>query len=736
MTGKGLAEFARELTLRWERDKAADLVDAIQTKPDLLTEKSLLLGLALQEYKIRRAQTETFDLGSHCERFSCLDATIQQSIVRQLQVQSYLEKHPELLEELSEPDWPVCGDFFGPFEVLEELGQGSLARVYLCRQREMGNRMVVVKASPVSQNEALILGRMNHPHIMPVYSVGSVEERSLHFLCMPFCGRSTLVELVSCAFQESHDRSAKCLSDASNIWIKASDEFAISRSPPTMSRLSRPTYVDVVLQIAIQIAEALSHAHSNKIVHGDVKPSNVLLTPAGDTLLLDFNLSQDLVQCLGLPGGTLPYMAPEQLHALAGHRTDNDLNATVQSDIYGFGILLHELVVGKLPFTPTGAATEPADIAADLLSQFQQREQCSWENRSLSLSQSLWRLIHQCLEFDVANRPQSMSLIAASLRRELRSTAVLSRSLRSLPRHYVVAGCISSALLVGGGLLVAFRPPPHIAAHRAGVTSLSKGDWNTAIQSFEAALSEQPSFPAAKFDLAKAKLHAGNVDDAISGFTELARINSHDYFASSMAYLGYCFNVKQIPAAPIPWYEKALNASAFQPQLECAIRNNLGVSYLSASGGLSEKEQIRMVETQLLAAQELCPHQPIVKLNLVQAELKTSRLKEIRLPASAAETIEAVCGSLPDSSAAWLVAARVFGRLSETRPNLADRGLDALAKSIELGGITTEEDLISDPDLESLRLHAGFSNVLDTYRRRGAADSSSELQFYIEPVGP
>jgi hypothetical protein len=62
--------------------------------------------------------------------------------------------------------------------------------------------------------------------------------------------------------------------------------------------------------------------------------------------------------------------------------------------------------------------------------------------------------------------------------------------------------------------------------------------------------------------------------------------------------------------------------------------------------------------------------------------------------------------------------------------------LDALAKSIELGGITTEEDLISDPDLESLRLHAGFSNVLDTYRRRGAADSSSELQFYIEPVGP
>ena len=85
----------------------------------------------------------------------------------------------------------------------------------------------------------------------------------------------------------------------------------------------RQTYVDGVLKIAIQMAEALEAAHEQGILHGDLKPSNVLLTPEGRPLLLDFNLSQDFVLSPGVCGGTLPYMPPEYLRVLARHWNSN-----------------------------------------------------------------------------------------------------------------------------------------------------------------------------------------------------------------------------------------------------------------------------------------------------------------------------------------------------------------------------------------------------------------------------
>ena len=109
----------------------------------------------------------------------------------------------------------------------------------------------------------------------------------------------------------------------------------------------RQTYVDGVLKIAIQMAEALEAAHEQGILHGDLKPSNVLLTPEGRPLLLDFNLSQDFVRSPSVCGGTLPYMPPEYLRVLARHsefKRDSEFNAA--PDIYSFGALLYELLTG------------------------------------------------------------------------------------------------------------------------------------------------------------------------------------------------------------------------------------------------------------------------------------------------------------------------------------------------------------------------------------------------------
>src|SRR5205823_14394921 len=115
-------------------------------------------------------------------------------------------------------------------------------------------------------------------------------------------------------------------------------------------RLAKMTYVDALLWIIQCVAEGLAHAHERGIVHRDLKPANVLLTNDAAPMVLDFNLAEDLKLRSTLPGaligGTLPYMAPECLQALAERRE----HADARSDLYALGILLFELLTGRHPF--------------------------------------------------------------------------------------------------------------------------------------------------------------------------------------------------------------------------------------------------------------------------------------------------------------------------------------------------------------------------------------------------
>ena len=128
--------------------------------------------------------------------------------------------------------------------------------MYLCRDLELGDREVVVKATPLSSSEASILGRLSHPNITPVYSTGFIEAYNLYYLCMPFCGRSTLTDLLDIAFQDGLPLCDESIAVAVTRWLADEQRRSPAKRWP-LAAWGRCSYVDGVLSLAIQIADAL-----------------------------------------------------------------------------------------------------------------------------------------------------------------------------------------------------------------------------------------------------------------------------------------------------------------------------------------------------------------------------------------------------------------------------------------------------------------------------------------------
>src|SRR5262249_55620958 len=114
--------------------------------------------------------------------------------------------------------------------------------------------------------------------------------------------------------------------------------------------LSRATYAEGVMHLGAQIADGLAYLHERGVCHRDLKPSNVLLSPAGRPLLLDFNLSADAAAVPAHLGGTVPYMAPEQLEAFLARRPAGAARLDARADLFSLGVILYELLTGRHPF--------------------------------------------------------------------------------------------------------------------------------------------------------------------------------------------------------------------------------------------------------------------------------------------------------------------------------------------------------------------------------------------------
>jgi serine/threonine protein kinase/Flp pilus assembly protein TadD len=251
---------------------------------------------------------------------------------------------------------PGVGDTIPPgFTLDAELGAGGFGRVFLARQADLAGRCVAVKISSRLIGESQVLARLQHTNIVPVYSVHRVGRWTA--LVMPFLGRTTLVDLID-EVRRSGVRPLSGRAVVSTLVDRAARTASTPDAPPApapaapvsqaaLDRLARLGHIEAVLWVGSELADGLAHAHDRGILHRDVKPANVLFTDDGRPMLLDFNLAADIdAPADGAVGGTARYMAPEQLTAFRDHRGAH----SVRSDVYSLGLVLVELLAGRLPF--------------------------------------------------------------------------------------------------------------------------------------------------------------------------------------------------------------------------------------------------------------------------------------------------------------------------------------------------------------------------------------------------
>jgi CHASE2 domain-containing sensor protein/tRNA A-37 threonylcarbamoyl transferase component Bud32 len=206
----------------------------------------------------------------------------------------------------------------GRYEIEKELGKGAMGVVYLGRDPKI-NRIVAIKTMALSQEfeadelaevkerffrEAETAGRLNHPNIVTMFDAG--EEHDLAYIAMEF--------------------------------LKGKDLVPYSKTGNLMP-LPR------VMSIVARVADALSYAHENHVVHRDVKPANIMYEPESDQVkVTDFGIARITDSSktkTGMVLGTPSYMSPEQL---AGKKIDG------RSDLFSLGVMLYQMACGKLPF--------------------------------------------------------------------------------------------------------------------------------------------------------------------------------------------------------------------------------------------------------------------------------------------------------------------------------------------------------------------------------------------------
>ncbi|MCA8948499.1 MAG: protein kinase [Planctomycetes bacterium] len=363
------------------------------------------------------------------------------------------------------------GRTLGEFELLDEIGRGGMGVVYEARQRSLGRRVALKVLNPLFaldaaaverfQREGRAAARLQHAGVVPIFAVG--QHDGCHWYAMEFVVGAPLQRLLE---------RLRSLAPADL------DGAAVGRLVAELAgdadgfddRAWRLGYVETMVGIAIQLADALESVHAHGIVHRDVKPSNILIRPDGRALLVDFGLCRvDADPALTRSGGMLGtpgYMAPEQA---ADARA-----ADARSDGFALAATLYEALTLRRAFDGSSDAeviralheTDPPDV----------RRVRPGAPRDLDA------VLARALEKRPERRYRSLAAFAADLRAMLRHEPVTASRLTALGRlgrwrrRQPLQATIAALLVAGvptvaalGGALWARRPLVAIAEERLRV---------------------------------------------------------------------------------------------------------------------------------------------------------------------------------------------------------------------------------------------------------------------------
>jgi serine/threonine protein kinase/tetratricopeptide (TPR) repeat protein len=304
-------------------------------------------------------------LADQCRRDPAVGAEVGRLVAAHLAAGSFIETPvTDLHADRTPPRGARVGTWLGSYRLDALLGVGGMGEVYQAVHADLGRDVaikVVWRDEAASHDrlrrEARNASRLSHPNICTIHHVGDHEGRP--FIVMELVDGRLLSELIP---------------------------------PDGLSVATAVTY-------GIQILDALVHAHAHRVIHRDLKSANVMVRPNGQVTLLDFGLARQLdgvaAGALAVPatgvesttaGGTLPYMAPE---ILRGETAD------ARTDLWAFGVLLYEMVSGRLPFSGRTAYEVSSAILNDAPAPLP-------DNAPRAIAVCIMR----CLEKDREKRPQ------------------------------------------------------------------------------------------------------------------------------------------------------------------------------------------------------------------------------------------------------------------------------------------------------------------------------------------
>ena len=678
---------------------------------EMRLQPSGLVDQAYEEFCARLDRGEAINPDHFCAQFPAL----QSRLGRLLQAHLFLEENPALLGEPAQVCWPECGQRFLDFQLVLELGRGAFARVFLATQPKLGGRLVALKVAWHGGAEAEILGRLHHPNIVPVHSADTDPDTGLTAVCMPYLGSATLRDVIEkLSAQPATPTDARFILKAAGNLAHPLDPSAHPAGPASI--LQGGVYADGVRTIAVQLADALAFLHERGIYHQDLKPSNVLMTPDGTPMLLDFNLCAD-ARATALLGGTLPYMAPELLQGHAERSAT--LAADARTDIFSLGVILFELATGTHPFGPIPPRMSAAESRGMLLERM-----CGGAPDPCRLNpgieKSLGQLIQRCLSWRAHERPASAAAIDAALRRELRPTARAWRFLGRHPKCLAAAFSLLAFLGIAAVAINAARPPLTKRQFDVGVQLHQQGRFKDAVAQFTAILEADPQNADAFLARARAFQEMGAADQrqfqsALADYQEADRLASD---ARTKASIGYCLNQTGAdPRFAIANYQAA-HALGYD---SAGLFNNLGYSQLKISKTAGAEASLdRAIE---LDPRLQAPHHNRAILHVQKAtRLPPAKANEDDLKKWRADIATSVQAGIrditfaiklgPASAEIYFDAARLHALAAETDPSQKEAALSYLQKAVALKFDTRK--LAHDPTFSAVAGDATFQQLQKT----------------------